>query len=65
MEENDQITQFRLIKNGPLEIRGKFTIKGSNGKIMDAGDVVFLCRCGGSRNKPFCDGSHNVNGFQS
>jgi CDGSH-type Zn-finger protein len=28
------------------------------------GDPVFLCRCGGSANKPFCDGTHKRNGFQ-
>jgi CDGSH-type Zn-finger protein len=31
--------------------------------ILDAPDTVFLCRCGGSSNKPFCDATHATNGF--
>lgn len=30
---------------------------------LDTPDTVFLCRCGGSSNKPFCDGTHATNGF--
>jgi len=65
MDKKDQIARFRVIKSGPLEVNGNFTLKGSDGKSIETGSVIYLCRCGGSRNKPFCDGTHNTNGFQS
>jgi CDGSH-type Zn-finger protein len=37
----------------------------ADGKVFDIEDTVYLCRCGGSKNKPFCDGTHNTNGFSS
>jgi CDGSH-type Zn-finger protein len=33
------------------------------GVALESGTQVFLCRCGGSKNKPFCDGTHKTNGF--
>jgi CDGSH-type Zn-finger protein len=33
------------------------------GQIHQTPEVAKLCRCGGSKNKPFCDGSHRTNGF--
>ena len=65
MENKDQAAQFRVIKNGPLEVSGKFTISGSDGISLQVIGPVYLCRCGGSRNKPFCDGTHKTNGFHS
>jgi CDGSH-type Zn-finger protein len=56
---------FKAIKNGPLEVTGTFTIKGADGKQIEAPDPAYLCRCGGSKNKPFCDGTHTKNGFHS
>lgn len=47
-----------LRENGPYAVRAAFRIDGSA-----AGFRATLCRCGGSRNKPFCDKSHNYNGF--
>ena len=53
--------------NGPLRISGSFTIKDAQGKAFDLAGrtAISLCRCGHSENKPFCDGSHARNGFQS
>ncbi len=53
--------------NGPLRITGKFEIKDAQGNLFDLSgrDSISLCRCGGSANKPFCDGTHNRNGFSS
>jgi CDGSH-type Zn-finger protein len=61
----DNKVLFKALKNGPLEVTGKFTIKGSDGKPVDAPNPAYFCRCGGSVNKPFCDGTHNRNGFSS
>lgn len=46
--------------NGSLKVEGDFVIVDKNGNEYDLGgrDVVGICRCGLSKNKPFCDGSH-------
>jgi len=46
------------IKNGPLVLEGNFRIKGVSGNLLSSADKVYLCRCGKSDNKPFCDGTH-------
>lgn len=55
------------LKNGPLKVEGDFTICDSAGKAFatEAGKAVFLCRCGLSSNKPFCDGKHKAAEFAS
>jgi CDGSH-type Zn-finger protein/uncharacterized Fe-S cluster protein YjdI len=52
-------------ENGPLHVEGNFTIVNAAGETIAAGDDTWLCRCGASQNKPFCDGSHNEIGFQA
>jgi CDGSH iron-sulfur domain-containing protein 3 len=44
--------------NGPLEINGPVTIHDEAGNPIETTDRTWLCRCGFSENKPFCDGSH-------
>lgn len=51
--------------NGPLHITGNFEILDGNGDVIYRGDDAWMCRCGGSQNKPFCDGTHNKIGFVS
>jgi CDGSH-type Zn-finger protein len=53
--------------NGPLRVTGNMVIKDAEGRDFDLSGrtTISLCRCGGSGNKPFCDGTHNRNGFQS
>lgn len=51
--------------NGPLRILGAITVVDAEGKTVLEGEEVYLCRCGNSKNKPFCDGSHKAAGFQS
>ena len=51
-------------ENGPLIVRGSFTITDQDGNAIDPGrETVALCRCGLSRRKPFCDAMHKVTGF--
>jgi CDGSH-type Zn-finger protein len=57
--------EFHIIKNGPVKVSGNFTLTGSDGKQIVVDDEVFLCRCGGSKNKPFCDNTHQTSGFCS
>jgi CDGSH-type Zn-finger protein len=50
--------------DGPYHIKGEFTIVTQGGKPVDVDkDEVWLCRCGHSSNKPFCDGTHRKAGF--
>jgi CDGSH-type Zn-finger protein len=61
MDESN--ARFKVIAGGPLEITGHFRVVNASGKIIEKDGPVFLCRCGGSSNKPYCDGSHKRNGF--
>ncbi|HWJ44066.1 MAG TPA: (4Fe-4S)-binding protein [Gaiellaceae bacterium] len=49
--------------NGPLFLRGRLRIVDDDGEVIREDTRVALCRCGGSANKPFCDGTHRTNGF--
>lgn len=52
-------------KNGPLIIVGNFTMIDENGNATELNEGnVYLCRCGVSKNKPFCDGAHKQCGFE-
>jgi CDGSH-type Zn-finger protein len=44
--------------SGPIWVRGKIPVESSDGKEYEPRNRVTLCRCGASRNKPFCDGTH-------
>lgn len=58
-------TKILPLNNGPLRIEGDFEIVDPTGAPFGLAGrtVISLCRCGHSANKPFCDGSHNRNGF--
>ncbi len=45
-------------EHGPLWVRGGIPIESADGKLYEIRNRVTLCRCGRSKNKPFCDGSH-------
>ncbi len=61
---------IKIVKNGPYLVSGKipldekiiiqeeYGVRFQDGKKYDVGDIYSLCRCGHSKNKPFCDGSH-------
>jgi CDGSH-type Zn-finger protein/uncharacterized Fe-S cluster protein YjdI len=51
--------------DGPIEARGPLEITSSTGARLHRGTRAFLCRCGQSSNKPFCDGSHKEAGFKA
>jgi len=55
------------LNNGPLRLEGEMTICDAAGNPFGLAGrtVISLCRCGHSENKPFCDGSHGRQGFQS
>jgi CDGSH-type Zn-finger protein len=59
---------IRCRENGPYVVQGAVKIIDhlGNSFIPPPGkDTIALCRCGQSKNKPFCDGSHRSCGFQA
>ncbi len=51
------------IANGPLHLEGPVVVANASGEVLFEGSDVWLCRCGASVTKPFCDGSHTRAGF--
>ena len=49
--------------SGPIWVRGGIEIVSATGEAYEVRNRVTLCRCGQSKNKPFCDGSHVEHGF--
>lgn len=60
-------SKITVSNNGPLRIEGEFSLTDMSGKAFGLAGrtVISLCRCGHSANKPFCDGAHARNGWQS
>jgi CDGSH-type Zn-finger protein len=51
--------------NGPLKVSGNLEITSGTGRVVARVMGAALCRCGGSQNKPFCDGTHAKIGFKT
>lgn len=51
-------------RDGPYWVRGGVPITSTDGQPWESRNRVTLCRCGGSANKPFCDGTHEEIGFR-
>ncbi|HVM34662.1 MAG TPA: CDGSH iron-sulfur domain-containing protein [Actinomycetota bacterium] len=61
--ENCRITPY---EDGPLLVRGDFTITDQDGRPIESRrGTVALCRCGHSKIRPFCDGTHRAVGFRA
>jgi CDGSH-type Zn-finger protein len=54
----DNLTKVRASADGPLLVSGGARILDAEGTVLYEGEKAALCRCGGSGNKPFCDGTH-------
>jgi uncharacterized Fe-S cluster protein YjdI len=66
-EKNSEITSESIVEitpNGPLLVYGNITVKDSNGNTTKKHKITAFCRCGGSCNKPFCDGTHRKINFE-
>ncbi|WKK64645.1 (4Fe-4S)-binding protein [Lutimonas zeaxanthinifaciens] len=57
-------TEVELMENGPLLVKGSIQIKSPDGSVVNKEKLTAFCRCGGSNNKPYCDGQHKKIGFQ-
>jgi len=62
----DRAAKITPYRNGPYLIRGPFTMVDQEGNEIEIKRrVVALCRCGRSRTRPFCDGTHKAIGFRA
>jgi CDGSH-type Zn-finger protein len=65
-ERSKPATTVVPYEDGPLLIRGDFTLMTPDGQVIDPGrSTVALCRCGKSALKPFCDGTHKAINFRA
>jgi CDGSH-type Zn-finger protein len=66
MSEDEHGATVIPYEDGPLLIRGAFTLRTPDGRTIDPGrETVALCRCGQSAVKPFCDGTHKAVRFKA
>ncbi len=63
MNDNQKVVVTNF-ENGPYMIKGKFTITDAKGKELSVTDPTYLCRCGHSKSKPYCDGQHKNLGWK-
>lgn len=54
---------IKSLTDGPLEVTGEVEILAADGTLVKETAKSYLCRCGHSANKPFCDGAHKREGF--
>ena len=62
-EEPNLPLEIHVQQDGPLLISGGVTVKRADGQVFETRNRIALCRCGHSKNKPLCDGSHAEVGF--
>lgn len=55
--------KIHVTEHGPYMLEGVAEVRDAKGETVSEQGKVFLCRCGRSSNKPFCDGTHNKVGF--
>lgn len=53
------------VENGPLRCTGPLQIRSAGGRTIDCTTQAWLCRCGASSRKPYCDGTHKRTGFEA
>jgi CDGSH-type Zn-finger protein len=56
-------TKMQFKKNGSIRVTGTVDFVDAEGKVVESKTDFSLCRCGHSKEKPFCDGSHREAGF--
>jgi CDGSH-type Zn-finger protein len=55
--------KIQIKKNGSIRVTGEVDFVDADGKVLETKTDFSLCRCGHSKEKPFCDGSHRDAGF--
>ena len=62
MENNVKVT---VVPKGPLMVEGTIQVTKKDGTVETKETKSFLCRCGQSKNKPYCDGAHKTCDFDN
>jgi CDGSH-type Zn-finger protein len=62
MSEN---IKMRVKENGSIRVTGTVDFVDADGNVVETKTDFSLCRCGASKEKPFCDGSHKAAGFEA
>jgi CDGSH-type Zn-finger protein len=60
MEEKKSLAVVEVTESGPLRITGTFILKDMKSGTDTRPSEIWLCRCGKSSDKPYCDNSHKV-----
>ncbi|HTT37730.1 MAG TPA: CDGSH iron-sulfur domain-containing protein [Burkholderiales bacterium] len=63
LAKRDGTVTVTAAKNGPLLVKGNLEVVTGTGRTILRTQSTALCRCGGSSNKPYCDGTHAKMGF--
>jgi len=63
LARRDGALEIRPQKNGPLAVHRSVEVISGTGRAVRRAEDLMLCRCGGSANKPYCDGTHARLGF--
>ena len=64
MDQDKETMTIEIMANGPLIVKGVKSLHNSRGQELDVREKMALCRCGASKNKPYCDGSHKEIDFR-
>jgi CDGSH-type Zn-finger protein len=62
MSEN---VKMRVKENGSIRVTGTVDFVDADGNVVETKTDFSLCRCGHSKEKPYCDGSHKATGFEA
>jgi CDGSH-type Zn-finger protein/uncharacterized Fe-S cluster protein YjdI len=65
LDVRNGILNIKPIPNGPLRVEGNLEVVSGTGRTCNKVGQAFLCRCGESKSKPYCDGSHKAANFQA
>ncbi|MEN6502241.1 MAG: CDGSH iron-sulfur domain-containing protein [Tenuifilaceae bacterium] len=60
IESAKHAASLHFLKHGPVRVEGTFRIVDIDGNELEVAEAgkVYLCTCGKSNTKPFCDCSH-------
>ncbi len=64
MDQDKETMTIEIMANGPLIVKRAKSLRNSLGQELEVREKMALCRCGASKNKPYCDGTHKEIDFR-